>query len=128
MTPRERLEKAAEGLAYLSEADAPFEWVELAGDAATPDAFRALVGAPPGTRVEEVTLRRFFAGHLEESDPGDPAAQALRARYQALHDTLRDALPGVRVFRVGQVHIRCYIVGRTPGGTLAGLATTALET
>ena len=125
---RERLERAAAGLLYTSEGDAPFEWVELAGNDLTPDGFRALVAAAPGTRVEEVSLDRFFAGHIEGSDPGDPAAQALVERYRALRETLRAVLPDVRVIRVGEVEIRCYLVGRAPGGGLAGLATTALET
>jgi propanediol dehydratase small subunit len=111
---------------YTSEGDAPFEYVEL-GAAPLPEGFRALVGAAPGARVEEVTLDRFLAGHIEESDPADPAAQALRERYTALRQALRDTLAEVRVFRVGEVEIRCYAVGRTPEGTLAGLATTAWE-
>lgn len=127
MTPRERLERAAAGLVYTSEGDAPFEWVELPGDDTSPDGFRTLVSAAPGARVEEVPLERFFAGHIEESDPGDPASQALVERYRALRDTLREVFPDVRVLRVGEVEIRCYIVGRAPGGGLAGLATTAWE-
>ena len=128
-TLRARLERAAEGLVYTSEGDAPFEWVELGtADASTPDAFRALVHGAPGARVQEVTLERFFAGHIEGSDPTDTVAQSFRARYQALRDTLREALPDVRVFRVGEVEIRCYLVGHAPDGTLAGLATTAWET
>ena len=127
--PRARLERAAEGLVYTSEGDAPFEWVELGpAQALTPEGFHGLAGAAPGTRVEEVSLDRFFAGHIEESDPADPAAQALRERYQALREALRDSLAEVRVFRVGEVEIRCYIVGRTPRGTVAGLATMAWET
>ncbi|HEX8213013.1 MAG TPA: nuclease A inhibitor family protein [Longimicrobium sp.] len=126
---RVRLERAAEGLVYTSEGDAPFEWVELgAAQALTPEGFRALAGAAPGARVQEVPLDRFFAGHIEESDPGDPAAQALRERYEALREALRDSLAEVRVFRVGEVEIRCYVVGRTPGGTTVGLVTTAWET
>ncbi|HEY0094158.1 MAG TPA: nuclease A inhibitor family protein [Archangium sp.] len=112
MTPRERLEQAAAGLVYTSEGDAPFEWVELAE-------------APGGAR--EVTLERFFAGHIEESDPNDPASQALVERYRSLRETLRETFPDIRVFRVGEVEIRCYLVGRAPGGGLAGLATTAWE-
>lgn len=126
---RARLERAAEGLVYTSEGDAPFEWMELgAAEALTLEGFRALAGAAPGTRVEEVPLDRFFAGHIEESDPADPTAQSLRERYRALREALRDSLAEVRVFRVGEVEIRCYVVGRTPQGTVAGLATTAWET
>ena len=125
---RARLERAADGLVYTSEGDAPFEYVELgAAQPLAPERFGALAGAAAGARVEEVTLERFFAGHIEESDPADPAAQALRGRYTALRQALRDALAEVRVFRVGDVEIRCYVVGRTPEGALAGLATTAWE-
>ena len=116
-SPRTRLERAAEGLPYLSEGDAPFEYVELAE-----------VPVPAGARVQEVTLDRFFRGHIEESDPSDPAARALHDRYVALRDTIREVLPDARVIRVGEVEIRCYVVGSAPSGGLAGLATTAWET
>ena len=125
---RARLEAAAEGLVYLSEGDAPFEYVELgAAGALTPQGFAALAGSP-GAPVEEVPLERFFAGHIEESDPGDATAQSLVPRYRALREALRETLAEVRVFRVGQMELRCYAVGRTPEGTIAGLATTAWET
>ncbi|MBD0319044.1 MAG: nuclease A inhibitor family protein [Gemmatimonadetes bacterium] len=127
-SPRARLEAAAEGLVYLSEGDAPFEFVELgAAGTLTPESFAALAGSP-GAPVEEVPLDRFFAGHIEESDPGDPTAQSLVPRYRALRDALRETLSDVRVFRIGEMELRCYTVGRTPAGTIAGLVTTAWET
>lgn len=116
-SPRTRLERAAEGLVYLSEGDAPFQYVEFAA-----------LPAPAGARVEEVTLERFFRGHIEEVDPSDATSVALRDRYAALRDTIREVLPDVRVYRVGEVEIRCYLVGSAPGGGLAGLMTTAWET
>jgi hypothetical protein len=125
-----QLEAAAAGLLYTSEGDAPFEYVELGtadGTALMPDSFARLAGIAPGTRVEEVTLERFFAGHIEASDPGDPHGVALRDRYRTLRETLRGSLDEVRVFRVGNVEIRCYAVGRA-GDAIVGLATTAWET
>ena len=127
---RSRLEAAAAGLFYTSEGDAPFEYVELGaadGSALTAESFARLAGIAPGTRVEEVTLERFFAGHIEASDPADPQGVALRERYRTLRETLRGSLDDVRVFRVGDVEIRCYAVGRA-GKAIAGLATTAWET
>lgn len=102
---------------YVSEGDAPFVYVEPT----------ELELHPAGVRVEEVSLERFFAGHIQESDPSDPVAQAQVERFRALQQTLRESLRDVRVIRVGEVEIRCYIVGRTASGSLAGLATTAWE-
>jgi hypothetical protein len=130
-TPRERLESAAEGLVYSSEADHPFEYFELAGAAAEwpldAVAFAALVGAPEDAPAEEWTLEHLLAAHLEP-DPADEAAQALRPRYEALRDTLHELLREPRAFRVGEVEIRCYLVGATGDGDVAGLETTAVET
>jgi hypothetical protein len=114
---RRRLEGAAAGLVYLSEGEAPFAYVEPTEAELHPD----------GARVEEVSLDRFFAGHIEESDPNDPVAQAHVERFRALKQALRESLEDVRVLRVGEVEIRCFIVGRTASGDLAGLATTAWE-
>jgi hypothetical protein len=127
---RQRLERAAEGLVYISESDAPFRWVELANpgpgplDAAT---VARLTGAPGG-KVEQRTLERFFAGHIEHADPADPTAQANLGRYRALRDALGTELKDAAAFRIGQVELRCLLVGRLPDGAVGGLETQALET
>lgn len=128
---RERLEAAAEGLLFISESESPFEYEELPGEAPeemTPDAVRAALGEAEETPVAELSLDRFLAGHIEESDPADPVAQENVARYTALKQALAEGLADVRVFRVGDVQVRYHALGRTPDGRLAGLAASALET
>ena len=126
------LEQATDGLLYSSESDRPFEPFFLAGGGARwPVAaaeFAALVGARAGEKVEERTLDRFLANHIEASDPSDARTQELRPRYEALKALLKQRLRDARVFRVGQVEIRCYLVGEDGRGNLAGLTTVAVET
>ncbi|HEV2147975.1 MAG TPA: nuclease A inhibitor family protein [Longimicrobiaceae bacterium] len=128
---RRELEQAAEGLVYSSEGDHPFEVFALPwGDAGpvTPEAFAARVAAAPVEPVGEVSLDRFLAHHLETSDPYDTEAQRIRPRYERLKALLLERLDGVRVFRVGEVQVRCYVVGRDGRGNLAGYRTLAVET
>ncbi|MFL5383315.1 MAG: nuclease A inhibitor family protein [Longimicrobiaceae bacterium] len=129
---RERLEAAAEGLTYTSESDRPFEAFELPGGAAGwpygAEEFARRIGAPAGAPVQERSLARFFAPHIENTDPYDTQTQALRPRYEALRALLESGLREVRVFRVGRVEIDCYAVGADEAGNLAGLRTVAVET
>jgi hypothetical protein len=128
---RARLEAAADGLLFISESESPFEYVELPGGASralTPDAVRAALGEPRTTPVAELTLDRFLAGHIEEADPADPVSQANVARFRALRRALTDTLAEVKVFRVGEVQVRYYALGRAPDGSAAGLVASALET
>ncbi len=128
---RRRLERAAAGLLYTSEADHPFDYVFLDAGARPPlteAAFRAAAGVPADSAVERWTLDEFFARHIERVDPADPVAAALVPRYRALKGVLRSSAAGVRVFRVGRVVIRCYVVGVDARGAVVGLATTAVET
>ena len=129
---RQRLEEAATGLVYSSEGDYPFELFFLPGGAAggplTPGDFARRVGAPAGAPAREVALEDFLAHHTERSDPWDGEAQRIRPRYERLIRVLRESLRGVRVFRTGEVQVRCYLVGDDGHGNLAGLATTAIET
>ncbi|HEU0016681.1 MAG TPA: nuclease A inhibitor family protein [Longimicrobium sp.] len=128
---RERITRAAQGLTYTSESDRPFAFFFLpgGGDAPPgPEAFARLLGQPPGTRVEERDLDDFFARHLETSDPYDHRAQAERPRYEALRETLRSALRGTTVYRMGKIEVRCYVVGGDGRGNLAGVETVAVET
>ena len=129
-TLKAELEQASQGLLYLSEGEAPFEYVELAAASAadlTPARFAPLVGAAPGTPVAEESLDRFLSGHLEGADPADPVAREQQGPFASLKALLEARLSGARVLRVGAVEIRCYLVGVSDGG-VAGLATTAIET
>lgn len=132
---RTRLERAAEGLSYTSEIDAPFEYVCAAraagadgGGAPAAREVAALFGADPGEPLGERTLEEFFARHVERVDPHDAPSRALIPRYAALREALRQSLRGARAVRVGAVEVRCYVVGLDADGNVAGLATRALET
>lgn len=128
---RERLEEASRDLLYVSETESPFEYVELPGSPRaelTPEAVRAALGEAEGTPVQEITLDRFLAGHIEEADPADPVAQENAGRFRALKRVLEETLSGVKVFRVGDVQVRYHALGRTQDGRVAGLAAGALET
>jgi len=127
-----RLEREAEGLLYTSESDRPFEAFELAGGGAGwpygVEEFARRIGAAAGAPLEERTLTRFFAPHIENTDPADTQSQALRPRYEALRARLASTLREVRVFRLGRIEIDCYAVGEDGAGNLAGLHTVAVET
>lgn len=128
---RARLERASAGLTYGSEADHPFEFFFLAGAGDKPpgaDAFARRVGAPADAPRQERDLDKFFARHIDRTDPADAQSQALRPRYEALRETLRTALRWTTVYRVGQVKVQCYVVGGDGRGNLAGLRTVAVET
>jgi hypothetical protein len=126
------LEEASRGLVYSSESDRPFHVFALPAQALpaelTARRFAALVGADDGDPVEEWTLDRFFLPHIECVEPVDRLAWERLPRYDALKRLLVSRLADVRVFRVGQVQIRCFAVGRDAAGNLIGLETVAIET
>jgi hypothetical protein len=128
---RRALADAAAGLVYSSESDYPFEPFAAAKPnewPMPPRAFARSVGEADAVPATERSLGDFLARHIETSDPYDTRAQAIRPRYEALKGELETRLRDVRVYRVGIVRIRCYVVGLDDAGTLSGLRTTAVET
>jgi hypothetical protein len=115
------IRKAAEGLQYPSESDAPFDVFRWPGT--TSGAARNVVASHGGAgrKIEEVTIDAFFA-ELIESDDGE--------RYKQLRRALELNLKELKVFRVGvgEPKVDIYLVGRTRIGELAGLHTTSVET
>ncbi len=117
------LKDASKGLLYPSETDAPFEafsWGKAAGDL-TPQKVAPLVKAAAGAPVEEQSLADFFQYLTAD---GAEHAEAFRK----LRQVVGQRLSGVRVFRVGEVNIDVYVVGRTPDGDWTGLKTHSVET
>jgi Nuclease A inhibitor-like protein len=143
---REELEKAAAGLNYSSESDYPFRFFTLPAEDETdltPQGFLNRIGVsqqfidevnlPIDRLVEERTLDGFFPtdddlADYHGTDASDPKIVSESKRFRELEAVLRKRLRGVKVLRVGQVEIRCYIAGLDEHGDIAGLVTTAIET
>jgi len=127
---RHRLERAASGLRYTSEMDAPFTWVHFPGS--NGDGLRAasvarLLEVAEG-EVEEWTVERFFASHIENISRHDADALSRVGLFRVLRDMLHKEVHGVRAYRVGRGEIRCLLLGRLGDGSVGGLETRVLET
>jgi hypothetical protein len=124
------LGRAAEGLWYMSESDYPLVPVRVEGpDEPSHARLRELAGAGADARVETGGLEDFFADSAAVRMPvegsGEPArAASFRGVVRALEQNLSD----LRVYRVGEVNIPVYVLGRGRSGDWLGLSTRVVET
>ena len=102
------IQKAAAGLLYPSESDAPFDlvrWDPASGDP-SPATVAALggKGKKKGRPVQEVSPDEFFAALAETDDA---------AKFKALEQALKKALTDLRVYRVGgSAEVDIYVLGK----------------
>lgn len=123
------LTKASQGLSYMSEKDAPFTTVAWKAEGKlTRKKLLALGKHPADSSVEELTMANFFAGLTKDETWHGSQEKEVVERYRHLVQAIQDNLTHVKVFKVGQVKKRVYIVGSDKEGNWAGLATEALET
>ena len=124
------LERAADGLCYQSEMDAPWKPVD----------WPAAEGEPTGNEVRrrgrhradapvaEEEVDAFFAPLVQEQDWFGDEEKATAAQYQALFGAVKKLLRNPKVVRVGTRKVALYLVGAAPEGGWAGLKTAAVET
>lgn len=124
-----QLSSAAQGLLFLSESDAPFEVVHWSAQGElTPTKLLQLTEHPPDAPVELRTVDEFFEVATAEEDWHDEDERETVQRFQNLVSILKQNLSQLQVYRVGDRSIDAYIVGVTPSGEWAGLATKLVET
>jgi hypothetical protein len=146
LTLREEIEQAAKGLSFLSESDYAFQFFTLPlwdNTDFTPEGFLSCLGISQmlidelNLPVDRVIEERTFADFLPTTDDlaarngtdaSDPEVVAESKGYRELEAALRKRLRDLKVFRVGQVEIRCYLAGLDENGHIAGVVTTAVET
>ena len=116
-----QLRKATARLLYPSESDYPldiFHW-DL-GESET-SARELVVRAckPRADKIEEVSLDAFFTELA-----GVPDAE----QFRELRHLLESDLTNLQVFRVGEIEIHIYIVGRTRSNNWIAVHTVSIET
>lgn len=124
------LARAAEGLWYMSESDYPLEPVRLEGaDGPRPERLRELACAGADARVETRSLEEFFrpaaAARLPRAGADEPARAA---SFEGVVRTLSENLRDIRVYRIGEINIPVYVLGRSSSGNWLGLSTRVVET
>ncbi len=124
----DRLKKATTDLLWSSESDYPFEIVswELGIELTPSDLFSNIYDTD--LAIESITLTELFEPVLTIEDWYEQTELDLVDRYTNLLDSINNNLAEVQVFRVGEVEIDIYIIGKTPTDDIIGLKTRSIET
>jgi hypothetical protein len=124
----EKLALAVTDLVWPSESDYPFEVIDWQIESIDPVILLKQIDRPEDTLVEVVELETFFANATQEQDWYDESELETVKRYRYLLEILRTNLQEVAVYRVGEIEIEVYILGKTSSNAIAGLKTKMIET
>jgi hypothetical protein len=125
-----KLKDASSGLVMPSESDYPFEPFLWSGtkEPLTPEKILELTNHPQNSPVETIDLPYLFRNLAQEQEWHDEQQKENVGKYRKLLEVLESNLSDIQVFRVGEINIDVYVVGKIESGDLAGLATKVVET
>jgi len=124
---KERFDQLAEGLLFMSETDSPLTYYELDTDRSrqwppsTGGQFLQLIGEDPATHVEDLAPEKFF----RDLRPGNEDRED---QVAALQKAMTGELRNLEGFRVGEIQIKIFLLGKDDSGRVAGLRTLSVET
>jgi hypothetical protein len=128
MSSFDKITTAAKGLYYISETDHPFTVMETPAGEPIETQLIKISGQQTGAPVEQTSLPYFFR-NMVKADPNGPAEdEQIAKRFQALQLLLEQELKDITVYRIGQVNIDAFIVGKEANGKLLVLQTRLVET
>jgi hypothetical protein len=124
---KERFDQMAEGLLFMSETDAPLDYFELDPERSrqwppsTGGQFLSLIGEDPQAYVEKLAPEKFF----RDLRPGNEDRED---QVAALQKAMTGELRYLEGFRVGEIQIQIYVLGKDDSGRVVGLQTLSVET
>lgn len=127
----EKIGQAAEGLFFMSESDFPLETVAFKPekpDAPVTENLLQYLEQPVATNVEQQELSYFLRNQTRDLPEFGEEEKARAQKFRDLEALLKQEIPDVAVFRVGQRQVDAFIIGKLADGTLGGLKTKLIET
>lgn len=122
------LKEAVRGLLFMSESDYPFTLVRWEVETITDEYLRAQAGKGTVAPVEAQSAEYFFRNSVSEPEWKSKEALAVAKRYQALLRFLKENLADLKAYRVGEVEIQAFVIGRSPSRNWLGISTRLIET
>lgn len=124
------LQGLVEGLTWMSETDAPLHVLYWDNSMVLESNEQLLQHMQhPRTAVVGVgEVDQFFEPAVAEQDWFGEEEKETAARYRSLLSVLKQHLSHLKVYRVGEVEIDVYVLGRTEADSVVGIATQIVET
>lgn len=124
-----KIERACEGLIYISETDAPvLPFVGDPSDVLTAKLILQQTGVRADTQIEERDFDEFFVRLTTLKDWYGEKEIDRTKKFLELKKLLEENLRDLKVFRIGSIRIDIVVAGRDKDGNLAGVTTKAVET
>lgn len=130
-TPKFSFSELLKDLYYPSESDEPLAYVNYPvpfEPPLTPGHVRDLILATPEIYVEEIPEAEFWEPVVTNQDWYGEEEKNRTARFTELRQQLETVLTDRQGFRVGEIEVGLYLLGRKADGFWAGLKTTVVET
>lgn len=126
---KNRIEKACEGLVYISETDAPIE-VFFRDEVKEPTAkeLLRLLGRTDEIATESSNPEDFFQRLTRAKEWHTKEQTKTVNRFKKLQQLLEKELDDIHVVRTGKIRIEIYVIGKNKNGEVAGIKTFAVET
>lgn len=121
------LQKASEGLLYMSESDYPYEVICWEGCELTEALLLQKANISPDSPIQRLELSEFVDLDAPDPDWYGEEEKADSAKFRYLMSLIKDNLKDLRVYRVGKIEVQIFILGLLEG-QIMGLKTTAIET
>ncbi|TXK29678.1 sugar-non-specific nuclease inhibitor NuiA-like protein [Pontibacter qinzhouensis] len=128
---QQELEKAAEGLLFMSETDAPLQFYYHETATAEPvdeELIATLAGKTAGKEVVTEDLTHFFRNMTNPHPDAGEEMLANAGKFQKLVATLQEHLTEVTVYKIQEQATKVLILGKTASGAIAGYETLVVET
>jgi hypothetical protein len=124
---KERFDQLSKGLLFMSETDAELDYYELNPEKSkqwppsTGGQFLQLIGEDPTAHVEKLAPEKFF----RDLRPGNEDRED---QVAALQKAMTEELKNLEGFRVGEIQIQIFVLGKNDSGRVVGLQTLSVET
>lgn len=126
-----RFQDAIADLWWTSETDAPFElryWPDAFAQGFSLDELLSLANLDANLPRTKISIEQLFEPATQEQDWHGEEEKLEAGRFRKLKDLVLLSLSELNVFKVGEVDITIFIVGKTQTGQWLVLSTQAVET
>lgn len=125
------LKEASRDLMFQSESDYPVEpfFMELEDkESISGEDILKAMGYPDDTQIESVEFENFFKNAVKEQSWHSDEEKEIVKRFQKLVHILKTNLKDIKVFKIGNIELDVYVIGKSESGYFSGIKTKVVET